>query len=133
MKRILFIIIGIVVCQSAKAQFIDTTKTTHTEEKAIHFIMDPEFPGGPDKMNLWISNNIKYPEQAKKDKIKGNVIVTFIVYEDGSLNDIKIVQSLSKETDEEAIRVVSHMPKWKPGMKDRRLMKYLYTLPVKFK
>jgi protein TonB len=131
MKKILFVLFGIITGISAKAQFVDSVKSLDPTLK-IHYINTPEFPGGPDNMNRWVANNVRRPEQAKKDHVKGIVKVGFIVYEDGSLNEVNIVQSLSKETDEEAIRLISVMPKWKPGGLDNKLNKYRYTLSVKF-
>ena len=132
MKKILFILIAVVTACSAKAQFIDSVKALQPDIK-IHYINTPEFPGGPDNMNQWISNNIKYSNEVKKAGAKGVIKVAFVVYEDGSLHDFNVVQGLFKEADEEAIRVISIMPKWKPGTIDGNLTKYKYILPVKFR
>jgi len=99
-------------------------------------VVDPEFPGGMEAMSKFLSENIRYPEIAKTAKAEGMVIVKFVVKEDGSLADVKHANSdkpLHPDLVAEAIRVVQSMPKWKPGIKDGKVVKTEFGLPIKFK
>lgn len=93
----------------------------------------PEYPGGQNAMIEYIVNNLKYPEAAKEQGIQGKVIVNFIVHEDGNITSVNVLKSLSKECDAEAIRVISNMPKWKPGMQNGKAVKTRFNLPLSFK
>ena len=92
----------------------------------------PEFPGGMGECMKWLQANIKYPMEAKEKGEHGRVIVQFIVEKDGSITDVKVVRSVSPILDAEALRVISSMPKWKPGMQRGKVVKVKYTMPVMF-
>lgn len=93
----------------------------------------PEFPGGESKMYEFILKNIKYPEMARENKIKGRVYVQFVVSKDGSLNKIKVLRGIGGGCDEEAVRIVKRMPKWKPGKQNGKTVPVQFTLPFNFK
>ena len=63
----------------------------------------------------------------------GKVYVVFIVNEDGSLSDVKVIKSISPELDKEAIRVVKSMPKWNPAKQNGKTVKMKYVVPVNFR
>jgi protein TonB len=94
---------------------------------------EPTFPGGEDAMMAFLGKNIKYPAQAKEAGIEGQVVVQFIVNEDGDISDVKVVRSVAGGCDAEAMRVVRSMPKWKPGKQNGRAVRVLYNLPIRFK
>ncbi len=93
----------------------------------------PEFPGGDMAMFKYLMENITYPEDAVKDSIQGKVNVSFVVTANGSIDDIEVRKSISPSLDEEAIRVVKSMPKWKPGEKGGKKVSCQYMLPITFK
>jgi len=93
----------------------------------------PEFIGGINMMNEYLSENIKYPSKAREIGVQGKVFVQFIVGKDGEIRDIKIIRGVNKWLDEEAIRVVKEMPKWKPGKQSGRPVSVLFNLPINFK
>ena len=74
-----------------------------------------EFPGGQDALLDYITQNIHYSEAAKRKGIQGKVIVTFLVNEEGDIEDIVVIKSVDPELNDEVIRMVKSMPKWKPG------------------
>lgn len=95
----------------------------------------PEFPGGLSALLQYLGDNIRYPETAKNAKAEGTVLVQFKITEDGSLAEIgqlKTDANLHPDLVEEALRVVKTMPKWKPAIKDGKVVPLIYTLPVKF-
>ena len=81
----------------------------------------------------YISTNLRYPEDAKQQKTEGRVIARFTVKEDGSIADVNIVRGISPSLDAEAVRVLSGMPRWEPGMQNGKAVATLYTVPVMFK
>ena len=93
----------------------------------------PAFPGGMAELMKYLSSNIKYPVEAHKAGIQGRVVVSFIVNKDGTVKDAKIVRSVDKSIDAEALRVISAMPKWQPGYQDGKAVKVRYTVPVTFR
>ena len=90
----------------------------------------PQFPGGMKALMDYLSANVKYPEAAKQAGISGRVTTQFVVGEDGVIRDVKVLRSVSPELDAEAIRVMSSMPKWKPGKQDGKPVPVRYTVPV---
>jgi TonB family protein len=93
----------------------------------------PQFPGGQDAMMTWISANIKYPAEAVKGKIEGKVYVSFTVSVSGKVKDVVVTKSVSPLLNEEAIRVISSMPDWKPGKQAGKAVAVQYNVPVEFK
>ncbi len=93
----------------------------------------PQFPGGDQAMMKFVSENVQYPEEAKEKEISGRVLVGFIVEKDGSVNEVKIIRGIGGGCDEEAVRVVKAMPKWKPGKQDGKTVRVSYTMPFFFK
>lgn len=93
---------------------------------------NPEFPGGLSNMYTYLSQNIKYPELAKQTGTQGIVYVNFVVETDGSISSVKVLRGIGGGCDEEAVRVVQSMPKWKPGMQFNKLVRVAYNIPVRF-
>lgn len=93
----------------------------------------PEYPGGATAMYKWIADNIVYPADAVKSKIEGKVLVEFIISEKGSIENPKVIKSVSVSLDKEALRVVSAMPRWEPGYANGSPVKTKFTVPVSFK
>lgn len=93
----------------------------------------PEFPGGTTAMMEYIAKNLRYPAKAHQAGIQGRVIASFIVEKDGSISKPGIMRSVNPDLDAEAIRVLSAMPKWKPGTQRGKEVRVRYTVPVNFK
>jgi len=92
----------------------------------------PTYPGGMQALYSFLGKNIKYPEQAVKDKIQGNVFVSFVVGKDGSISNIKVDRKLGGGTDEEAVRVLRLAKRWNPGLIEGKPVEVAYNIPVKF-
>ena len=93
----------------------------------------PQFPGGDQAMMKFVSENVQYPEEAKEKEISGRVMVGFIVEKDGSISDVKVVKGIGGGCNEEAVRVVKAMPKWKPGKEKGKPVRVHFTMPFTFK
>ena len=92
----------------------------------------PEYPGGMRAGLEFMARNLRYPTKAREAGKQGRVIVQFVVRKDGSLSDFKVLRPVDPWLDAEAIRVISTMPKWKPGMQDGKPVSVKFTLPVTF-
>lgn len=94
----------------------------------------PEYPGGMEGLMKFLSKNIKYPKSAEKNGIQGIVVVQFIVEKTGAISNVKVLKSVEKSLDKEAVRVVKSMKHFIPGYnEDHAPVRVLYTLPVNFK
>ena len=92
----------------------------------------PEFVGGQDELIKFLVKEIKYPENAKKNKTTGKVFVSFVVSSNGKVEQAKIVKAVDPELDAEALRVINLMPPWKPGTQHGKAVSVAYTMPIMF-
>lgn len=92
----------------------------------------PSFPGGEQKLLEYVAKNVKYPQIARESGIKGRVFISFVVEPDGSVSNVKVLRGIGGGCDEEAMRVVKSMPKWKPGKQRGKAVRVSYMLPVNF-
>ena len=91
------------------------------------------FPGGKEALLKFLHDNIRYPQEARKEFIQGTVIVSFTVDQDGSLSEIRTINdSLGGGLEQEAIRLIKAMPKWIPGIQNGEKEAVPYTLPIRF-
>lgn len=113
-----------------------SAKEEKEEEGAaeVFFIVEdmPEFPGGDLALRAYIANQIKYPVIAQENGIQGKVYVTFVVGKDGSVSNATIARGVDASLDKEALRVVSTLPKWKPGKQRGKPVNVSYTVPINF-
>lgn len=93
----------------------------------------PEYPGGMTALYKDISKNLKYPKKAKKLGVSGKVFVSFVVRKTGELESIKIVKGIGAGCDEEVIRIMEKLKRWKPGYKDEKAVDVTMILPITFK
>jgi periplasmic protein TonB len=109
--------------------------SNNTDLTPIYDIVDqkPEFATGEADMFKYLRQNIHYPAAARENGIEGKVFVNFVVNLDGSISDVKVLKGISGGCDEETIRVIQNMPKWKPGQHQGNLVKTRFTVPVTFK
>ena len=105
------------------------------EEQQIFQVVEemPEFPGGMGECMKFLAKNIKYPTIAQENGVQGRVIVQFVVNRDGSIVDPVVVRGVDPYLDKEALRVISTMPKWKPGKQRGKAVRVKYTVPVMFR
>ena len=131
---------GVIEVTTKSATAKNTLKDASNDKKSLSpdevFVVveeQPQFPGGTQAMMKFLGENIIYPEEAHKNGIQGRVIVNFVVNKDGSLSDTKIVRGQDPLLDAEAIRVISAMPNWKPGMQKGEPVNVRFTLPIVFR
>jgi len=93
----------------------------------------PEFPGGEKEMLRFIGEHIAYPREAREIGATGTVYVTFVIEKDGSVSNVKVLRGIGFGCDEEAVRVISMMPKWSPGMQRTKPVRVSFNMPIAFK
>ncbi|MCS2428702.1 M56 family metallopeptidase [Parabacteroides goldsteinii] len=93
----------------------------------------PEFPGGQGALLQFLAKSIKYPVIAQQNGIQGRVTCSFVVGKDGVIRNIEVIRGVDPSLDLEATRVISMMPKWKPGMQKGKEVSVKYTVPVTFR
>jgi TonB family protein len=93
----------------------------------------PQFPTGEDGLGRFIAEFIRYPSRAKEENIQGRILCSFIVRKDGTISNLEVVNGLDSDLDNEALRVLSTMPKWTPGLNDNKPVSVKCILPIDFK
>ena len=132
MKRLVPILLSCLLPFIAQAQ--DTIPAGSEQEIFIDRYNVPEFPGGQKALFEYLASNVRYEDLVWDADITGRVVVQFLVQADGSITDIEVVRSMGyPEFDEEAVRVISEMPKWvwKQDPGDSAPMRFF--VPVNFK
>ncbi len=111
---------------SSTALSHDTTSSPTSAEQM------PEFPGGIGALDQYLMRNLRYPQRAKQANVSGQVFVQFVVTETGEIRELRILKGIGFGCDEEAVRVVSQMPNWKPGEQNGKPISVQYNLPIQF-
>jgi TonB family protein len=107
--------------------------TTGNHEKPLQYADQmPQFPGGQDSLRAFLSRNIKYPKEAIDKRVTGRVVTQFIIDKNGIVTSPKVLRGIGSGCDEEAIRVISIMPSWKPGSDKGKVVDAYFTLPIVF-
>lgn len=129
MKKLLFFLVALMVASVSVAQ------SQENPEKRVFDVVEkmPEFPGGSAGLMKWLSDNVKYPAKAEESGIQGRVVCTFVIERDGSVTDVRVARSIDPLLDNEAVRVLSKMPKWNPGTQGGKPVRVKYTVPVTFR
>lgn len=113
---------------------MDPDPVTSPEEKPRLIVKEmPSFPGGEAALLQYVSECIRYPEEALINGIQGTVILRFVVSSTGDIKDVELIRSVNPLLDDEAIKVISEMPRWKPGKQDGRPVPVYFTIPVVFR
>lgn len=114
----------------------EAVKEDNVDDNKIYEVVEqmPEFPnGGSTGLMNFISKNLKYPTYCQEEGIQGKVVVSFVVDKDGSTTDFRVVRSVDRYLDKEALRVLMGMPKWKPGKQKGVPVRVKYTVPINFR
>lgn len=135
MKNKLFLIKPIIIIFVFIITIFSSYSQTDVRQEELFTVVDsmPEYPGGNNAMHAFISNNLIYPKKALKNKIEGKVYLNVIIETDGSVSNIKVLKGIGSGCEKEAVRLVSVMPKWKPGFHNGTKVRVSLTLPIGFK
>lgn len=131
MKRIILLsMMAVLFLMTANAQ--KTVVSQSNQNVYDHVEVMPEFVGGMPAMIEYLQTNLKYPEDAIRQKLGGRVMVQFVVETDGTISNVRVAKTVFPSLDAEAVRVVKAMPKWKPAKENGRNVRVNFTLPIVF-
>lgn len=147
MKTSLILILALAIPQLLAAQVERNVKKLEAPPKAklvekadssdLSIVEFPdkaaEFPGGMLAFSRYLSEKLIYPQEAIDNALQGNVYLSFVVETDGSISNVKIDLSLVHCFNEEAVRLIKNMPKWKPGEVNGKVRRTRSSLPISFK
>lgn len=129
--------IPFVIDYGDSAKSIYVTPVEQPAEEGPEIMLFPEESaspkGGFEAFYKYVSNNIKYPAQARRMGVEGRVFVEFVINKDGTLTDVKAIKGIGAGCDEEAVRITQAAPAWNPGKQRGKPVRQRYTLPVIFK
>lgn len=134
MKKILAIIFSL----CANYIFAQDTSSTRNNllksDSSLYILVEesPRFEGGDIELNKFLFKNVKYPSKARRNGTEGKVIVQFTIDKEGNTKNAIIINSVSKEIDKEALRIINLMPKWIPAKQNGRPVEFKYKLPINF-
>lgn len=104
------------------------------KEEAFTYVEEmPSFPGGDDQLLKFIASNVKYPEIARRAGVEGKVYVSFVVEKNGNITELQVVKGIGAGCDEEALRVIQLMDKWKPGRQNGNPVRVRISIPFLFR
>lgn len=114
---------------------VNVKENTETDNSPVFTIVEemPSFPGGENERNRFLAMNINYPQEAVLTGIQGTVYVQFIIDRNGSVTEVKVLKGIGGGCDEEAMRVVQIMPKWKPGKQNGKNVRVIFNMPIYFR
>ena len=121
--------------ESSDIETLEGKEGEDVADAEIFTVVDqmPEYPGGEEALMQYLADNIKYPVQAVEEGIEGQVFVGFIIQPTGNVDHVKVLKGIGGGCDEEAVRVVSEMPNWKPGYEKGVAVIVEYNVPISFK
>lgn len=134
MKKITFLLFVALLSTTTITAQKTVVSMRQSDEKVFNTVeVMPEFPGGVDSLMTFLMRTIKYPKEAMDKGIQGRVVVRFVVEKDGQVSEPEILRSVFPVFNEEALRVIRCMPKWKPGMQSGKVVRVFFTLPISFR
>jgi len=142
MRKIIILLAAALVAFGAQAQLVSDgpidgpVAESDSAEEEVFYVVEtmPEFPNGQQALFQFIYSEMQYPMLEAAQRHQGRAICQFTVNTDGSLSDIRVVRSSGYEAlDQEAVRIISRMPSWKPGRQRDRVVRVKYTIPISFK
>ena len=121
--------------ETSKVGEVKKTVPYGPDKNGVYQIVEemPKFPGGENALMDYVAKNVVYPKEAQEKGISGRVFVGFIVEKDGSVSEVKVLRGIGGGCDEEAVRVISGLPKWKPGKQEGKPVRVSYQMPINFK
>ncbi len=128
MKKILLII----SLAFATLSFTYETPEVNNEFTELKAYKKPQFFGGERMLSQYLANNISYPQEAINKGIQGKVYAEFYIEIDGSITGARVHRGIGGGCDEETIRVINSMPKWKPAEQNGKKIRVKQALPVQF-
>ena len=123
------------VVREHKNEVIVEEKKPEPEKEEVFRAVEqmPRLPGGEAELMKYLSSHINYPTMAMENNVQGRVVVQFVVTKTGKIGEVKVVRSVDRDLDKEAVRVCKTLPDFIPGKMNGQAVNVWYTLPVSFK
>lgn len=120
--------------ENRKATALEEAEMEEVAEDVLFVVVEvmPEFPGGQEALQKFLAENLKYPEEGLESSSSGTVYVSFEVDTNGKIINPVILRGIGKAFDDEVLRVIGLMPKWKPGLQRSKPVRVRMSFPVKF-
>ncbi len=117
-----------------KGKLLDNALNFMENGDTLYFIVDnmPEYPGGANKLREFIAREVMYPEDARQQRVQGMVYISFVVTKEGDVQLVTVARGVDPRLDQEALRVVASLGKWKPGTNAGKPANVAYTVPINF-
>ena len=112
---------------------VEEPKEVKAEQVFVTVEQMPQFPGGDAELMRYLQSHMNYPPMAAENNVQGRVVVQFVVDKTGRVGEVKVVRSVDRDLDKEAVRVCKSLPKFTPGRQNGQAVSVWYTLPVTFK
>lgn len=129
MKKLIVLFVALISFCCLDAQIVQPVNSTLPDKVYTVVQQRPLFRGD---INKWLTDNIVYPADARRNNIQGTVYVSFIIEKDGSVSTPKVLRGVNKSLDDESVRVISMMPRWTPGMQNGQTVRVAYMVPIHF-
>ncbi|MFD1140759.1 energy transducer TonB [Larkinella insperata] len=136
MNKLLFpllLLLTGIVWQSAQAQ--QSRPDTASSNRMVFTVTEkpPQFPGGMNQLGEYMRKNMRYPEAARQAGREGKVFVTFIVTDQGRIEQARVLRNVDPQLDAEAVRLIESMPVWTPAKQNGNSVNCRFNLPVDFR
>jgi protein TonB len=113
---------------------IEPEPVTPAEPEPYVYVSEmPTFPGGTEALLQYISEHVVYPGDALANQIQGTVFLRFVIGKTGEVSRVEVTRSADPLLDNEAVRVISGLPRWKPGKQDGNPVPVWFSVPVTFR
>ena len=132
MKLKLIWVVILMIALSSCSENITDEKLLQISEPLEKVEEMPVFPGGEGELFSFIARNVEYPPEAIKKGIQGRVIIRFAVESDGKISRISILKGADPLLDEESLRIITSLPKFKPGRNEGKEVPVWMMVPITF-
>lgn len=121
-------------CIDKKNRYVEKKEERDEIGDGIYTFVEetPKFPGGDSALYMFICMNLSYPDEAREQKIEGNVLLSFVIEKDGSVSNIKKITDIGGGCGDAAVEMLSKMPKWKPARYHGKPVRFEFQLPLLF-
>jgi protein TonB len=131
MKKVFVFCLLMIVLNKIQAQEVPNKQGLDTIYNKVDVL--PSYPGGNEGWQRYLKKNMKYPKIAWREEYEADVTMDFVVRKDGSITNIRYLTVVGYGFEEEATRLLQKCEKWKPAVKNGKVVDYHATMPISFK
>lgn len=132
MKKTLIIILHLIFFSNFSYSSITNTFVENNDTIYEEVDVFPQFENGMEALSKYVQDNLNYPQQAIDKNETARVFVEFVIDKSGQIRDAKLKREEKEYFKEAALKVITEMPKWKPGLKNGKYVNTRVVLPIIF-